>query len=254
MGGYRSDLEAAQARIEQLEAAVDRVEEERARLARDIEERAGASTASPLPWIVAGGAVVVALVLGGAALAGSSGPSAPVATIPATLEAAPEVDPEPEPPAPDPVSPAAEGLEETNRDTAFFGQYWEARVEDPGESGLAPDTRCLITTDPGLHFGAGVARVVCGDTVLHHTTVSPPWRDNEGFCHYRDRELVCAPVRGSSRPGCWVSTAARQASCPMGVQLRIHTRMRDPRERPPPAMQGWRDPSRGSEVVASAQR
>ncbi len=241
MGGYRSDLEAARAHIEKLEASIDRVEEERARLATELAARPRPA-ASPVPWVAAAVASVVAVVALGAALADADPPDPPprvAATIP------PEPAPEPEPvPAPEPfhdptlaaVSPDPDGLEESNRDTAFFGQYWEARVAEPGTSGLERGARCLITTDPGLHNGAGVARVECGDTILHRTAVTPPWRDNDGFCHFRDGELLCAPVRGSSHPGCWVSTPARQARCEDGLELEIHTLMRDPRRRPPPLL------------------
>lgn len=239
MGGYRSDLEAARAHIEKLEASIDRVEEERARLASELAARPR-PTASPVPWVAAAVASVVAVVALGAALADADPPDPPP-RVAATIAPAPEPAAEPAPEAfHDPtlaaVSPDPNGLEESNRDTAFFGQYWEARVAEPGTSGLERGARCLITTDPGLHNGAGVARVECGDTILHRTAVTPPWRENDGFCHFRDGELLCAPVRGSSHPGCWVSTPARQARCEDGLELEIHTLMRDPRRRPPPLL------------------
>ncbi|MCB9594102.1 MAG: hypothetical protein H6719_15315 [Sandaracinaceae bacterium] len=248
MGGYRSDLEAAQARIEKLEAAIDAVEAERSRLEGELKTKPPPSS-SPMPWVLAAGAAVIAVMAAVAALRGSDAPPAPTTLRVAPPAAAPEP-PEPvvedAPPVEDSVEdrtwrdptlaamrpePAAEEV----HPEAFYGQYWRARVAAAGESGLAVGTECLITTDPGLHLGAGVARVRCGSQVLHQTSVTPPWRENAGFCHFADDELLCAPVRGSSRPGCWVSTAARQARCAGDVELEIHTLMRDPRDRPPPA-------------------
>ncbi len=222
MGAYRSELEAARAREMELEAAIDRIERERARLEAALRKHAPRRW----PWIaLAVGSAAIAAVVGA-----STSPRAP-AVLPPDVPA--QRDELAAAPMSGPTPPLEPGEPTTPADSAFFGQYWRARVTRTGPGGPPVGTECLITLDPGLYGGAGVATVRCGGEDLHRTAVTPPHRENQGFCWFDGRELYCAPPNTTAERICWVSTAANVAMCRRDVDLYIHTNMRDPRARAP---------------------
>jgi hypothetical protein len=237
MSPYRSDLDAAQARIASLEAAVRNVETERARLERALREKIERRWPwSVLTLVAISGAALVVLV--------SLTPAAPAVLRPRTAAPAPSM-PAPSDVQPQPASvldapslaPTDEIAAMTPADSAFVSQYWEARVTRTGAHGPPVGTECLITTAPGLYGGAGIATVRCGEDLLHATGVTPPERgDERGFCWFDGRDLYCAPPDQSAARMCWINTAGHVASCHREIDLYVHSNMRDPRERPPPEL------------------
>ena len=249
MDPYRSDLAAAQARIASLEAALHRVERDRAQV--DASRR---TTEPRKPW-----SALALVLVSGALLIGFLSPSEPAPAAP-PLRNTQAAEPPPSPPSPSPigsmiggplVSPPVltgraigGGLADLGavggiaavppEDSAFVGQYWEARVTRTGADGPPVGTECLISIAPGAYNGAGIATVRCGGTLLHRVTVRPPSEpEDRGFCWFSGRDLYCAPP-GPATQVCWINTAGHAATCDRDIDLTIHSNMRDPRERPPP--------------------
>lgn len=261
---YRSDIEAANAKIARLEQERASLEKERARLERALTARPSTSPSGAGPWLW--GALVLAAA--GAALLGLIGPTArPPARSDSPLPATPErlstpyalggldgptpslgAIPAPVPaiePGPEaawaPVIAMESGAvralapPSTPDEPTFFGQYWEARVTHTHEGGPPVGTECLVTLAPRPPGDAGVATIRCGSELIHGAMVSPPGRaaDRRGFCWFDGTDLYCAPPEHSTQV-CWINTNTRVARCGRDIDLDIHTLMRDPRERPPP--------------------
>jgi hypothetical protein len=264
---YRSDIEAANARIARLEEERARLEKERARLARALDAKPSASSSGAGPWLwgalvlAAAGAALLGLVVPTArpptrrdlspsptpemlstayALGGLGGVSAATPSLGAIAAPVPAIEPAPDA-AWAPViameSGAVRALDSppTPDDPAFFGQYWEARVTHTHEGGPPVGTECLVTLAPRPPGDAGVATIRCGSELIHGAMVSPPDRaaDRRGFCWFDGTDLYCAPPEGSTQV-CWINTNTRVARCGRDIDLDVHTVMRDPRERPPP--------------------
>lgn len=243
MGAFRSELEAARARIQTLEAAVERAERERARV--DAARRGPRSRT----WLWLG---LIGPIAGAVLLGVWSAP----ARAPLFVDAPPKV---PAParqtlplPAPQPSSLAGlaglAGLGAIHPSAAyvdpavatqpalggFVGQYWTARVTRTRPGGPSLGAECLITLEAAEAYdGPGTATVTCGDTTLHRTSVMPPWIQSDGVCWFTGRELRCAPPTRSIDRQCWISTEARSATCQRDIDLRIEGEMRDPRVRLP---------------------